>query len=238
MRALLGNTKVKAHFDGIVNLAKLAQAYPIPQDLNLSGILNADVTTAFDMASVENHRYANTKTSGKASLTGFHYESDELKNPVDINEAALTFNPKTVTLNSFQGKTGQTDFNASGTIDNLLGHLFNNETIEGNFKVRSNTLALNDFMVEEDKEQNKTSSEEAPVERIKIPSFLDATIDASAQTVLYDNLNLTNVSGRLNIKDETATVQNLTSDIFDGKLNVNGAVSTKSDIATFDITAL
>jgi len=235
MRALLGNTKVKAHFDGIVNLAKLAQAYPIPQDLNLSGILNADVTTAFDMASVENHRYANTKTSGKASLTGFHYESDELKNPVDINEAALTFNPKTVTLNSFQGKTGQTDFNASGTIDNLLGYLFNNETIEGNFKVRSNTLALNDFMVEEDKEQNKTSSEEAPVERIKIPSFLDATIDASAQTVLYDNLNLTNVSGRLNIKDETATVQNLTSDIFDGKLNVNGAVSTKSDIATFDM---
>jgi len=53
--------------------------------------------------------------------------------------------------------------------------------------------------------------------------------------VLYDNLNLTNVSGRLNIKDETATVQNLTSDIFDGKLNVNGAVSTKSDIATFDM---
>ena len=233
IRELLGNTKVNLHADGILNLAKLAQAYPIA-DYDLSGILNADITTAFDMASLENHSYQNTKTSGKARLTGFHYESEELKNPVDIKEAALTFNPKTVTLNAFEGNTGQTDFKASGTIDNLLGYVFNDEKIEGRFQLQSNTLALNDFMVEETAE-TETSEIPESTERIKIPSFLDATIDASAGTVLYDNLNLKNVSGRLKIQDETATLENLTSELFDGKLNLNGAVSTKGDTSTFDL---
>ena len=235
IRELLGNTKVNAHMDGKMNLANISKAYPIPSDLDLSGLLTADVTTAFDMASIENKKYENTKTSGKMDLTGFKYNSEELKNPVAINTAAVTFNPGTVSLNSFDGKTGQTDFKATGTINNLLGFLFNDENVEGNFKLQSNTFALNDFMVDEEVSTDVTSETPTTNERIKIPSFLDATIDATANNVLYDNLNLKNVSGRLKIKDEAATLQNLTSDLFDGKLHMNGSVSTKSEISTFDM---
>jgi hypothetical protein len=236
IRELLGNTKVNAHADGKINLANIAKAYPMPADLDLSGLLTADATTVFDTASLENKRYENTKTSGTMNLTGFQYNSEELKNPVAITNASATFNPKTVSLNTFKGKTGQTDFKATGTINNLLGFLFNDENVEGNFKLQSNTFALNDFMVDEEV-LGETTSETPPTtsERIKIPSFLDATIDATANNVLYDNLNLKNVSGRLKIKDESATVQNLNSDLFDGKLSMNGSVSTKSEISTFNM---
>ena len=240
IRDLLGNTKVNMHADGKINLANISKAYPVPADYALSGLLNADVTTAFDMASVEKNQYQNTKTSGKASLSGFHYESEELKNPVDIQEAALTFNPTTVSLDKFSGKTGQTDFKATGTLNNMLGYVFNDENLEGKFNLQSNTLALNDFMVEEAEAPVAQGKKETPAptttsERIKIPSFLDATIDASANTVLYDDLNLKNVKGRLVIKDETASLQNLSSDIFGGKLSLNGDVNTKGDISTFDM---
>jgi len=117
----------------------------------------------------------------------------------------------------------------------LLGFLFNDENVEGNFKLQSNTFALNDFMVEEEVSSDETSETPTTSERIKIPSFLDATIDATANNVLYDNLNLKNVSGRLKIKDEAAIVENLNSDLFDGKLKMNGSVSTKSEISTFDM---
>ncbi len=234
IRELLGNTKVNAHADGQLNLANIAKAYPMPIDLDLSGRLTADATTAFDMASLENKKYENTKTSGKMDVKDFKYNSEELKNPVTINTAAVTFNPETVSLNSFDGKTGQTDFKATGTINNLLGFLFNEENVEGNFKLQSDTFALNDFMVD-DTVSEETETEPSTSERIKIPSFLDCTIDATANNVLYDNLNLKNVSGRLKIKDEAATLQNLTSDLFDGKLNMNGSVSTKSEISTFDM---
>ena len=241
IRELMGNTKVNAHMDGKINLANISQAYPVPEDYNLKGILNADVTTAFDMASVEKKQYQNTKTTGKASVSGFEYASEELKNPVAINTAAVTFNPNTVTLDSFKGKTGSTDFDAKGTLTNLLGFMFNNENIEGNFTLASNQFALNDFMVEDTEEDTKAKSSEeqtSPLtgeERIKIPSFLDCAIDASANTVVYDNLNLKNVKGTLIIKDETATVKNLTSDLFGGTLGMSGSVSTKQENSTFDI---
>jgi hypothetical protein len=241
IRELMGNTKVNAHMDGKINLANISQAYPFPEDYNLKGILNADVTTAFDMASVEKKQYQNTKTTGKASVSGFEYASEELKNPVAINTAAVTFNPNTVTLDSFKGKTGSTDFDAKGTLTNLLGFMFNNENIEGNFTLASNQFALNDFMVEDMEEDTEAKSSEEQTspstgeERIKIPSFLDCTIDASANTVVYDNLNLKNVKGTLLIKDETATVKNLTSDLFGGTLGMSGSVSTKQENSTFDI---
>ena len=61
--------------DGRINLANISQAYPVPDDYNLKGILNADITTAFDMESLEKKQYQNTKTTGKASVSGFEYAS-------------------------------------------------------------------------------------------------------------------------------------------------------------------
>lgn len=117
--------------------------------------------------------------------------------------------------------------------------MFNKEKVEGNFNLTSNTFALNDFMVSETTEENtgdKQGSAQSPTvatEKIKIPSFLDCTINAAANTVLYDNLRLSNVKGTLRIKDEKAILSNMTSSIFDGKLALNGEVSTKQDTPTF-----
>lgn len=232
IRELMGNTKVEAHMVGKINLANLASAYPVPSDLNLKGILNADIATAFDMASIEKKQYGNTKTSGRMDLSGFEYKSAEMPNAVQIQKMALTFNPTTVTLNEFSGVTGKTDFNATGTMQNLLGFMFNKEDVEGNFELNSNTFSVGDFMVAET-EIGAGKTEVAVSEKIKIPSFLDVTVKASANTVLYDNLTLKNVSGNLRIKDQKAILTDMTSSIFDGKLSFNGEVSTKNETPTF-----
>ncbi len=243
VRELLGNTKVNAHIDGKMNLANVSKAYPVPADLNLKGLLSADINTAFDMASIEKEQYENTTTNGTMSLKEFEYNSDDFANPIKLSAMAVTFNPKTVTLEQLDGTTGKTDFNAKGTINNLLGYMFNDEKVQGNFDLKSNTFALNDFMVKETDEPSKEKKEkpedapEAPKsgEKIKIPSFLDVTINAAANTVLYDNLTLKDVKGTLRIKDETATLSNMTSSIFDGKMAMNGEVSTKQETPTFDM---
>jgi len=234
---LMGNTKVNAHLDGKMNLANIEQAYPVPEDLDLKGILNADITTAFDMASVEKHQYEKTKTTGKMSLKDFEYNSEELVHPVKLKSTALTFNPKTVTLNKLDGTTGRTDFKATGTINNLLGYMFNHENVEGNFNLKSDTFALNDFMTTEEAEESDTNTEGDATgtkeEQIKIPSFLDANINAAANTVLYDDLVLKDVKGNLRIKDEKATLSNMTTSIFNGKMAFNGEVSTKNETPRF-----
>jgi hypothetical protein len=231
IKELMGNTKVNAHVDGKMNLANIEKAYPVPADMDLKGILDADITTAFDIASVENHQYERTETTGKMQLNDFEYNSEEMVHPLKLKSTALTFNPKTVTLNELNGTTGQTDFNATGTINNLLGYMFNDEKVEGNFKLNSNTFALNDFMVAD--EENGTIEEGS--EAIKIPSFLDANINANAKTVLYDDLVLKDVKGKLKIKDEKAILSDMTTSVFNGKMAFNGEVSTKTDTPMFNM---
>ncbi|KPM32477.1 Outer membrane protein [Croceitalea dokdonensis DOKDO 023] len=234
---LLGNTKVKAHADGKINLANISKAYPVSNDFNLKGILATDLTTAFDMASVENQQYKNTTTNGTFKLADFQYKSEELKHPVTIDEAVMTFNPTTVSLNSFSGKMGQTDFKATGTLINLLGFVFNDEKLEGNFNLASDTFAVGDFMVEEPAEPDggAISGDTKLAERIKIPSFLDCTIQARAANVLYDNLNLKNVVGTLLIKEEIATLKDVQAGLFGGTIGMDGAVATKGEVSNFEM---
>lgn len=246
---LMGNPLVNANFKGRINLGNLSQAYPVSVEQQLKGILDADISTAFDMKSIEDGRYQDTKNSGSLGLSGFEFNSEDMKNPIQISKSGLTFNTQNVTLNTFEAKTGSTDFSANGSIDNLLGYMFNDEMLKGNFALNSNIFALNDFMTESETPENTETPEktestntdkpatEATVstEEIKIPAFLDATIVAKANTVLYDNLTLKDASGTLLVKNETVTLKDLKANLFGGQMVLNGAVSTKEETPTFDV---
>lgn len=234
------NALVNAKLNGIVNLANLTKAYPIKLDKPLTGILKADVLTQFDMKSVETNQYQNIKNSGTLSLSNFNYESDEMAKPLQIKEAALTFNPSQVRLNRLELKTGTTDLLATGTLDNFYGFLFSKQNLKGNFALSSNNFVVSDILkasttpvVETENTAKKAVATKK--EPLKIPSFLDCTITADAKTVVYDDLTLKNVVGKLIIKDEAVHFQNMKTDVFDGQIAFNGNVSTKTAVPTFDM---
>jgi len=235
IRNLTKNMLVNANIDGTLNLANLTKAYPVDFDKELSGILKAKVNTSFDMNAIETNAYDRIKNSGSINLSDFIFSSEDTVNPIQINKADMTFNPESVSLNSFDAQTGTSDFSATGTIKNLLGFLLSDKKLQGNFNLNSNNLVIRDFMVEDEnasKTSNKTTSDS---QSMKIPDFLDCTINAKANTVVYDNLTLKNVDGTLVIKDQTADLKNLTSNLFNGVLALTGKVSTKTDTPVFDL---
>ncbi|MET2986488.1 AsmA-like C-terminal region-containing protein [Aureibaculum conchae] len=227
------NMKVNAHLAGNINLANLEQVYPAEAVKDLKGNLSVNANTAFDMNSIENKKYENTRTSGTFTLKNFEYVSDELSDKLIIDNTSLSLSPKTVKLNSFDAKLGQTDIQATGSISNLIGFLFNKEDIEGKFSLNSNTFSVNDFMVAQTEQKEGGETVKTEAESIQIPSFLNCTIDAKATTVLYDNITLKNVSGTLLVKDQTATLKNMKSNVFNGQIGFDGSVSTKTDTPTF-----
>ncbi|MEP3838806.1 MAG: AsmA-like C-terminal region-containing protein [Algibacter sp.] len=228
------NMLVNAYLDGTLNLANITKAYPIELDNTLTGILKAKLNTAFDMDAIETNAYTRIKNNGSASISNFVFSSEDIVNPFHISDANLTFNPETVSLTNFNAKTGGSDIQANGKISNLLGFLLSDNTLKGNFNVNSTTFKVSDFMTESETApaENKTTSN---AESLKIPAFLDCTINAYAKTVVYDNLNLKNVTGTLYIKDQQAKLENLKSSIFDGALAVSGAISTKEDTPSFSL---
>lgn len=226
------NPIVDAALKGTINLANLSKAYPIKLDKPLSGILKADVTTNFDMASVENSQYQNIKNAGTMSLSGFKY-TDENNKSMNISTALVEFNPSKINLKQFNATTGKSDMSINGTLENFYGFMFKKQELKGNFNMSSNQLAVDDFMTSG--EPATAKAEAKPAEAMKIPAFLNCTLNAKANTVLYDNLKLTAVSGKLLIKDEKATLENFKTSIFGGTIGLNGAVSTKTKVPTFDM---
>ena len=224
------NALVDAQLKGTINLANVGKAYPVKIDKPLTGILKADVKTKFDMQSVEKAQYQNIQNSGTASLIGFTYDGPEMAKPFTINQAAVAFTTHQIRLTKLEAKTGSSDLQATGTLDNLYGFMFKNQILKGNFNMNSTKLIVSDFMA-----PSTTTTDEGKktTEAVKIPSFLDCSITAKAKTVVYDNLNLQNVSGNLVVRTETVTLNNLKMDVFSGKIGLSGSVSTKGKTPVF-----
>jgi len=232
---LTENILVDANLNGTINLANLSQAYPIELEQKLKGIISANVGVNLDMLSVEQEKYENINAEGSFVLTDFEYTGEELTKPLTISQTDLTFNPLHVSLNKFSAKTGRSDVEANGTLDNFYGFLFKNQTLKGRFNLSSNHLEISDFMTTSTENLSKETeqTENTISESIKIPSFLNCSISVKADSVVYDNLTLKDVSGKLEIKDETVSLQHVVTSIFDGKIVLNGSVSTKEEAPLF-----
>ena len=227
IRNITKNALVDASLKGKINLSNLSKAYPIKMEKPLSGILKADVKTKFDMESVNKSNYQNIDNSGTISLTGFNY-SDEKGKKMAISSAIVQFNPSRVNLQEFKATTGKSDINLSGVLDNFYGFLFKKQELKGNFNMSSDQIAVSDFLTsDEEKKENTEGS------AMKIPSFLNCTLTAKANKVLYDNLTLTAVSGKLIIKDQSITLENGKTSLFGGAISFDGSVSTKEKTPNF-----
>ena len=226
------NALVDAALKGTINLGNLSKAYPIKLDKPLSGILKADVTTKFDMKSVETSQYQNINNAGLMSLTGFKYV-DENGKGMNINSAVVQFNPSRVNLQEFKATTGKSDISLTGVLENFYGFVFRNQELKGNFDMNSNMLAVSDFMTTSEPVKG---GEVKKAEAMKIPAFLNCSLTAKANTVLYDNLTLKDCSGKLIVKDQAVTLENVKTNIFGGQIEINGMVSTKAKTPKFDMS--
>lgn len=230
IKHLTTNPKIDFSANGTINLENIAKVYPTLEK-EFAGILTANVTTSFDMNAIEKKSYEKIKNSGTIAVTNFKYDSKDVANPFFIDRTKIAFNPKSIKLKEFKAKTGTSDVSVEGNIDNFYGFIFKNEVLKGNFNLNSNNFKISDFLTNSATEDDKDTTSS-----LKIPAFLDCKFSAKAKTVVYDNINLKNVSGNLYIHDETVDLKNLNSDVFGGNIAFSGAVTTKEKTPNFKMS--
>ncbi|TYP99667.1 AsmA-like protein [Tenacibaculum adriaticum] len=235
---LTSNPLVNASIKGKLNLAHINEVYPIDLKNELSGTINADLSSSFDMEAIQKNIYQRINNQGKLSINEFVYASEDVVNPIHIKNAEVDFQPSKITLTNFDAKTGTTDLKATGTITGLLGFLLSDKNLQGNFNLNSSSFKVSDFMTSDTGENEKkevSDSKDQPKEKLKIPAFLDCVVNASAKEVYYDNLKLENVTGILILKDEKATLKNVNGNMFGGNIALNGTVNTQKEKPIFDM---
>ncbi len=236
---LITNPTVDAQFKGTLNLENLTQAYPIKLDDKLKGVLKANFSTQTDQKSVHDNNFEKIKTNGTASLEDFSYAGKDVANPIFIKNASIKFNTNSILLTDFNAKTGKSDLNAKGKLENLYAFMFDDKKLKGDFDISSNYFKVSDFLVDESVGDNKdgtaSKNSKSSVESLKIPDFLDITTRVKAKNVIYDNLELKNVNGSMSLKNQKAILKNTKATMLDGIVIFNGNVDTKPTPTVFDI---
>lgn len=227
------NATVKAKLD----LSHVKDYYPLEPEDQLNGIVDANIIAKGKMSAIEEERYQDFQALGQLNIADLQYNSADVPGPVNVKTMLLTFSPQFVRVDNLDMKVGRSDFKGNGRLDNLLSYALGtgDEDLSGSFNVTSGLVDLNEFMVEnmpdatQQTEKNAGGASEDSLESgISVPAGIDFTLDADMGQVLYDNMDLSKVKGRVIIKDETVTLQKIAANVLDGSISMDGTYSTKN----------
>lgn len=219
-----------------VNLATLGKVMPLAEGESYTGKLNADVTVNGRMSALEREDYEAFKALGTLELTDMLYKSKDLNDDVQISDMLFRFSPQNLALERLNAKMGKSDFAVNGTIDNYMGYIFDNELLKGDFTFTSNYLDIDQLMGVSG--TSTTASGEAPSgeaapaaegegEPFLIPENVDFNLNTSIKKVRYNGIDVNDISGNVNMKEEVASLNNMSMKTMGGTVGLRGSYNTK-----------
>lgn len=188
----LSDPKVDARVKGDLDLAKWAQAMPLEGVRELGGKIIADITLDRVRQSLLNAgRYQDLNVLGDVAISNFVYVTDELP-PVRIASANADFTPQAINIPAFAMTLGRSDLSGGGKINNPLAYFTSDQTMKGNFDLRSNFFDADEWMPAEEAnsptlspaELNNTTTDNGQAATAVFDRF-DFDVDADIRELKY-----------------------------------------------------
>ena len=233
MRQIMSDPLIDSKILANLNLATLKDYIPMAEGESYSGILDADVTIKGKMSDLDKSDFEKFTAEGELALSNMLYASKDVPAPVDIERIKFTFSPSNLQMNEMKATMGKSDFAMNGTIDNYLGYALRDEVLKGDFNFSSNQLDLDELMPASESSTDpstETANEETTgaAEPVLIPKNIDFRLTSSINEVKYDGLSIKNVKGIVIMKDEVATLENITMNTMGGEVGLKGDYNTKN----------
>ncbi|MFB6257958.1 MAG: AsmA-like C-terminal region-containing protein, partial [Flavobacteriales bacterium] len=225
-----------------IDLASLQDVIPM-KDQKTVGNITADMELKGNYSTIEKENYDKFHAKGKVILMDMLHKSPSLPYDVAIKKSYFNFSPEKLELSKFESSIGKSDLKASGRIDNYLAYALRGDTLQGRFDIRSKRFDLNELMASPkggatSKKEKSGSGKETSADTasqgggesmgvIKVPKNVDFTLNAEMGRVLYDDITIKDLKGSIGIKDQVASLDNVTMKVFGGKVGMNGTYGTK-----------
>lgn len=218
---------------GTLNLGEVKNVYPL-EDIALNGVLRADMSLGGCLSFLEKEQYERFVANGTLALHNMQLRMEGIPE-VNIEKSNFTFTPRYLNLSETKVFVGDNDIIADCRFENYLAFALKGKTLKGQLNLKSNHLNLNDFMSSNDEvstqsddeevEENETTEEpEGGV--IVVPENIDFNMNVDMAEILFNELTLRNLKGKLSVKDGTADMSNLSANTMGGSVVINGAYST------------
>ena len=211
---------------GRMDLGKIKDIYPL-EDMNLNGVVDADISIDGRMSYIEKEQYDKIKASGTVALKNMQLEMEDMP-AVDIKKSLLTFTPRYLQLSETTVNIGKNDIVVDSKFENYIGYVVKGTTLKGSLNLKSNYFNLNDFMSGESTHSAADGGDVAAVPDsvatgvIEVPDNIDFTMQAAFKKVLFDNMVFDNLKGSLAVKDSKVDMKNLSMNTMGGDVVVNG----------------
>lgn len=222
VRTPMTDANIRATAVGKINFASLANALPM-DDINLAGILTADVKFAGHMSAIEKEQYDRLNVEGHVNLKSLTIKSKDIPMDVNITNTDMQFSPQYVELKSFNGQMGKSDIQMNGRLENFLNYIMKDEMLKGNLNITSKLIDCNELMTASSGDapatQDTTASQLAV---IVLPGDIDFTMNVKADKILYDKLSLTNATGNVTLRNGELIINNLNMGFAGGTMGLTG----------------
>jgi hypothetical protein len=139
--------------------------------------------------------------------------------------------PNYMVFENAKAYIGDSDFSGSGRLYNAFDYAFENGILGGEFEITSNYLNVNQFMSDTEAAPTAAAVQaqpETPLEVFLVPENMDLTIAMKAQKVDYTNLPLTNVTGKMVIRDEQLFIEEGVGRLLGGKVLIDALYDTQN----------
>lgn len=215
VRTPLSDPLLDLHVKGSIDLGGVVNVIPLESKPDISGNLQTEMQLKGNLSSAQKGRADKFSVSGMLAFKDIEYGSEQMPDRLKMSEAQITFSPQRITLDKLTAKIGESDFSANGLLEDVIGYVFAGNTLKGTLAVKSSFFDLNPWVTGESEE----------LQALELPASVEFLMQANFGRVLYDNLELADVTGSLQLKDPKLSLLDLHMKTLGGSLVASGNYS-------------
>lgn len=220
----VSNMFVDAAAKGKLDLSQVANYVKLEKGTSIAGLMNADISVKGNVNDIEKQQFSKFYAAGTVDVNNFKYVSVDYPTGVKINTVHSNFTPTKIDLSNLSGQYMNSNFNGGGQINNLLSYLLNGKPLSANLAINVDKVNLNDWISVSADTTKKGTVAAAP---FVVPANLDILLNTKVGNLKYDKIDIQNLSGGLQVKDEAVKLNNVSGNALDGTIKINGLYSTK-----------
>lgn len=204
---------------GIIDFENIRNALKLNDISKLEGIVQSNITAKGNIATMQSN-YEKINADGEFLVSNFVFLSKDFSDEIHISDAGLYFSPRNTKLGNFNAKIGESDISATGSLNNLISYVLSDGVLIGNLNLSSNYFNFNPFITEDS--QSKNDAKENELTAFNIPENINLKMTSNFKKILYDDLELTNATGQINVKNGKVSLINLKMNLLNGSLTGSG----------------
>ncbi|HLZ17128.1 MAG TPA: AsmA-like C-terminal region-containing protein, partial [Cyclobacteriaceae bacterium] len=229
--ANLDNYEYSFRIDGKADLSKISRVYPL-DGVQLAGLVDAHIKTSGLVADLQNGKYSKVSSQGKIKVSGLSVTGNKIASPVKIDSAVFKFTPAKIVLEKLEGKFGRSRVKLKGDISNYMALIVGSkDLIKGDLDPSCDTLDLNEWMPPPQTASGKlipvADTTHTRLTVIEVPRNIDFVFDSEIQVLKYEDLEITNMNGEINVRDGTLSLHETGFNSLNAKFNVSGGYNTR-----------